>query len=152
MAIFYQNNVGVKISTDGTTYVDLTDHVEAVTITSNYDQLDVSAMGTTGHQLIGGLQANTVAIDFLNDTATSSVLQTLNSIVGTNAKFKIFQTVSAIGAGTSTGTPSATNPLYSGLLFINKLTPIAGQIGTVAVQSLSFDVSGSLTVASSGTW
>ena len=152
MAIFYQNNVGVKISTDGTTYVDLTDHVESVTITYNVDQLDVSAMGTTGHALIGGLQSNTVAIDFLNDTAASSVLQTLNGLIGTNAKFKILQTVSSIGSGTSTGTVAATNPLYSGLLFINKLTPVVGQIGAVSVQSLSFDVSGSLTVATTGTW
>ena len=152
MAIFFQNNVGVKISTDGSTYVDLTDHVQSVTINYNVDQLDVSAMGTGGHALIAGLQSNTVAIDLLNDDAASSVMQTLNTVVGTNAKFKILQTVSAIGSGTSTGTVAATNPLYSGLLFINKLTPVVGQVGAVAVQSLTFDVSGSLTVANSGTW
>jgi len=152
MAIFMQNNVGFKISLDGTTYVDLTDHVMSATISSVVDQLDVTAMGSLGHQLIGGLQSNTVAIDFLNDDATASVMQTLNTVIATNAKFKILQTVTSIASGSSAGTVSATNPLYSGLLFINKLTPIAGQIGAVSVQNLTFDISGALTVAISGTW
>jgi hypothetical protein len=152
MAIFYQNNVGFKISTDGTTYVDLTDHVTSVTINRQFDELDVTAMGATGHSFIAGLESSTIAIDFLNDDATSSVMATLNTLVGTNAKFKILQTVSAIAGGSSTGTPSATNPLYSGLVLVNKLTPIAGKVGDVAVQTLTFTVSGAITVANTGTW
>ena len=133
MAIFFQNNVGVKISTDGSTYVDLTDHVQSVTINYNVDQLDVSAMGTGGHALIAGLQSNTVAIDFLNDDAASSVMQTLNALAGTVALFKAIQnTTTSIGS---------TNPVYTGSVLVNKLTPIVGQIGAVSVQSLTFDVS-----------
>ena len=147
MAIFYQNNAGFKISTDGTTYVDLSDHVTSLTINRQFDELDVTAMGQTGHTFIAALESSTISIDFLNDTATTSVMQTLNTLVGTNAKFKIVQTQAAGSA-----TVSATNPLYSGLVLVNKLTPVAGKVGDVAVQSLTFTVSGAITVASTGTW
>jgi hypothetical protein len=150
MAIFYQNNAGFKISTDGTTYVDLTDHVTSLTINRQFDELDVTAMGATGHAFIAGLESSTISVDFLNDDATAQVMTTLNTLVGTNAKFKILQTTTP---GTpSTGTVSATNPLYSGLVLVNKLTPVAGKVGDVAVQSLTFTVSGAITVATTGTW
>lgn len=150
MAIYYQNNAGFKISTDGTTFVDLTDHVTAVTINRGFDELDVTAMGQTGHAFIAGLESSTISIDFLNDTATASVMTTLNSLVATNAKFKICQTT--VAGSPSTATISATNPLYSGLVLVNKITPVAGKIGDVAVQSLTFTVSGAITVANTGTW
>ena len=150
MAIFYQNNAGFKISTDGTTYVDLTDHVTSLTINRAFDELDVTAMGASGHSFIAGLESSTISVDFLNDDATAQVMTTLNSLVGTNAKFKILQTT--VPGTPTTGTPSATNPLYSGLVLVNKLTPVAGKVGDVAVQSLTFTVSGAITVATSGTW
>ena len=150
MAIFYQNNAGFKISTDGSTYVDLTDHVTSLTINRAFDELDVTAMGASGHAFIAGLESSTISVDFLNDDATAQVMTTLNAIVGTNAKFKILQTT--VPGTPTTGTPSATNPLYSGLVLVNKLTPVAGKVGDVAVQSLTFTVSGAITVATSGTW
>ena len=150
MAIFYQNNAGFKISTDGTTYVDLTDHVVSLTINRQYDELDVTAMGASGHAFIAGLESSTISVDFLNDDATAQVMTTLNALVGTNAKFKILQTT--VPGTPTTGTPSATNPLYSGLVLVNKLTPVAGKVGDVAMQSLTFTVSGAITVATTGTW
>jgi len=150
MAIFYQNNAGFKISTDGSTYVDLTDHVTSLTINRQFDELDVTAMGATGHAFIAGLESSTISVDFLNDDATAQVMTTLNTLVGTNAKFKILQTT--VPGTPTTGTVSATNPLYSGLVLVNKLTPVAGKVGDVAVQSLTFTVSGAITVASTGTW
>ena len=144
MAIFYHNNAGFKISVDGTTYIDLTDHVTSLTVNKAFDELDVSAMGNTGHTFIGGLESSTLGVDFLNDDATASVMQTLNTLVGTNAKFKVIQT-----SGTAI---SATNPVYTGLILVNKLTPVAGKIGDVAVQSLTFTVSGSIATATTGTW
>ena len=150
-AIFYQNNVGFKIYS-GAAYVDLTDHVMAATINRSFDELDVTTMGQLGHSFIAGLESSTISIDFLNDDSTGQVMQILNGLVGTNAAFKMLQTVTAIGALTSTGTVSATNQLYTGNILVNKITPIAGKVGDVAVQSLTFTVSGSITVASSGTW
>jgi hypothetical protein len=150
MAIFYQNNAGFKISTDGTTYVDLTDHVTSLTINRQFDELDVSAMGASGHAFIAGLESSSISVDFLNDDAAAQVMTTLNTLVGTNAKFKICQTT--VAGSPSSATISATNPLYSGLVLVNKITPVAGKVGDVAVQSLTFTVSGAITVATTGTW
>lgn len=152
--IFIQNNAGFKIvsTVGGSTYVDLTDHVTSITINRQFDELDVTAMGATGHAFIAGLESSTISVDFLNDDANGQVMQILNTLVGNVAPFKIVQTATAIGALTSTATISATNPLYSGSVLVNKLTPIAGKIGDVAVQSLTFTVSGAITVATSGTW
>jgi hypothetical protein len=149
MAVFMQNNAGFQIQVSSA-YVDLTNHVQSITINRNFDELEVTAMGSTGRQYVAGLETSTIAIDFLNDTATSSVLQTLNTLVGTTAAFKICQTT--VAGSPSTATISATNPLYTGLVLVNKLTPVAGKVGDISMQSLTFTVSGAITVASTGTW
>jgi hypothetical protein len=149
MAVFMQNNAGFQIQVSAA-YVDLTNHVQSITINRNFDELEVTSMGSTGRQYVAGLETSTIAIDFLNDTATASVLQTLNTLVGTTAAFKICQTT--VPGSPSTATISATNPLYTGLVLVNKLTPVAGKVGDISMQSLTFTVSGAITVASTGTW
>lgn len=149
MSIFMQNNAGFQLQVSSA-YVDLTNHVKSLTINRNFDELDVSHMGSTGHEFIAGLESSTISVDLYNDDATSSVMATLNALAGTNAAFKICQTT--VAGTPSTATISPTNPLYSGLVLINKLTPVVGAVGEVAVQSLQFTVSGAITVASTGTW
>ena len=149
MAVFMQNNAGFQIQVSSA-YVDLTNHVQSITINRNFDELEVTAMGATGRQYVAGLETSTIAIDLLNDDATSSVMQTLNTLVGTTAAFKICQTT--VPGSPSTATISATNPLYTGLVLVNKLTPVVGKVGDISIQSLTFTVSGAITVASTGTW
>ena len=149
MSIFMQNNAGFQLQVSSA-YVDLTNHVKSLTINRNFDELDVTAMGNSGHTFIAGLESSTISVDLYNDDATSSVMATLNTLVGTNAAFKICQTT--VPGTPSTATISATNPLYTGLILVNKLTPVAGKVGDVAMQSLTFTVSGAITVASTGTW
>ena len=144
-----QNNAGFQIQVSAA-YVDLTNHVQSITINRNFDELEVTAMGATGRQYVAGLETSTIAVDFLNDDAASSVMQTLNTLVGTTAAFKICQTT--VAGSPSTATISATNPLYTGLVLVNKLTPVAGKVGDISMQSLTFTVSGAITVASTGTW
>ena len=72
MSVFLNNKVGVKIAS-----TDVSDHVSAVTLTRNFDELEVSAMGDLSHRFVKGLEASTVTIDFFNDEATASVLPTL---------------------------------------------------------------------------
>ena len=147
-AIFFQNYAGFKIApiTGGSpgTYVDLSDHTQSLTINRTFDELDVTAMGNLGHSFIAGLEASTVSVDFLNDDSTTSVMQTLNTLVGTISAVKLIQN-SAVAI-------SATNPLYTAWIEVNKITPVAGKVGDVAVQSLQFTVSGAMTTANTGTW
>lgn len=149
MAIFLNNNVGFQIQVSAA-YIDLSNHVKSVTINKTFDELEVTAMGDTGHKFVAGLEASTIAVDFFNDTATASVLQTLNSLVGTSAAFKVCQTVTA--GSPTTATISATNPLYSGLVLVNKLTPVNGTVADISMQSLTFTVNGSVAINPSGTW
>ena len=53
MAVFLSNNVGVKVNS-----VDLSDHVTSVTLNRSFDELEVTAMGDTGHKFVKGLEAD----------------------------------------------------------------------------------------------
>jgi hypothetical protein len=139
MAVFMSNNVGVKVNS-----VDLSDHVTAVTLNRSFDELEVTAMGDNGHKFVKGLEANSITIDFLNDTATAKVLQTLQAAWGTNVPIVLLQT-----QGTAV---SATNPLYTATCLINNTTDINGAVGDLSVQSLTFNVSGTVAVATTGSF
>ena len=139
MAVFLSNLVGVKVNS-----VDLSDHVTSVTLNRNFDELEVTAMGDSGHKFVKGLEASSITLDFLNDTATASVLQTLQAAWGTNVTVVLLQS-----KGTAV---SATNPLYTATCLINNTTDINGAVGDLGTQSLTMNVSGSVAVATTGTF
>ena len=132
MAVFLNNGVVLTINS-----VDLSDHVTAVTINRSFDELEVTAMGDGGHKFVKGLEASSITIDLLNDTATGEVLQTLQAAWGTNVTVTAKQTSAAV---------SATNPLYTMTCLINNTTDINGSVADIAMQSLTFNVSGTIAV------
>ena len=139
MAVFLNNKVGVKLNS-----VDLSDHVTAVTLNRTFDELEVTAMGDGGHKFVKGLEASSVTIDFLNDTATSNVLQTLQAAWGTNVTVVLLQDkATAVGA---------TNPLYTMTCLVNNTTDINGAVGDLGMQSVTWNVSGTVAVATTGTF
>ena len=135
MAVFLNNGVVLTVNS-----VDLSDHVTAVTINRSFDELEVTAMGDSGHKFVKGLEASSITIDFLNDTATGEVLQTLQGIWGTNAPITVKQ---------SSASTSAANPLYSMTCLINNTTDINGSVADLSTQSLTFNVSGTIAVTTS---
>ncbi len=139
MAVFMSNKVGVKVNS-----VDLSDHVTAVTLNRSFDELEVTAMGDSGHKFVKGLEAASVTIDFLNDTAAANVLATLQAAWGTNVPIVLLQE-----KGTAV---SATNPLYTMTCLVNNTTDINGAVGDLSTQSLTFNVSGTVAVATTGTF
>ena len=139
MAVFLNNKVGVKINS-----VDLSDHVTNITLNRNFDELEVTAMGDTSHRFVKGLEASSVTISFLNDTATASVLQTLQAAWGTTVACVLLQ-----DKGTAV---SATNPLYTFNILVNKTTDINGATGDLSTQDITFTVNGATTVATTGTF
>ena len=139
MAVFLNNKVGVKINT-----VDLSDLVTAVTINRTFDELEVTAMGDTAHKFVKGLEASTVTIDFLNDTATSKTLATLQAAWGTTVTCVFLQ-----DKGTAVG---ATNPLYTVSLLVNNTTDINGDVGDIGTQSITFTANSTVAVATTGTF
>ena len=139
MAVFLNNGVGVKVNN-----VDLSDHVNNITLNRNFDELEVTAMGDSGHKFIKGLEASSITLDFLNDTATASVLQTLQAAWGTNVTVVLIQ-----NKGTAV---SATNPLYTMTVLVNGTTDINGATGDLSTQSVTWNVSGTVAVANTGTF
>jgi hypothetical protein len=139
MAVFLSNNVGVKVNS-----VDLSDHVTSVTINRSFDELEVTAMGDSGHKFVKGLEASSITIDFLNDTASANVLATLQAAWGTNVPIVLLQ-----AKGTAV---SATNPLYTATCLVNNTTDINGAVGDMSTQSITFTVSGTIAVAITGTF
>jgi len=135
MAVFMSNGVVLTVNA-----VDLSNHVTAVTINRSFDELEVTAMGDSGHKFVKGLEASSITIDFLNDTATSNVLQTLQAAWGTNVTVTAKQTSAAT---------SATNPLYTMTCLINNTTDINGAVGDLSTQSLTLNVSGTIAVSTS---
>jgi Flp pilus assembly protein TadG len=139
MAVFLSNNVGVKVNT-----VDLSDHVTSVTLNRTFDELEVTAMGDSGHKFVKGLEASSVTIDFLNDTATANVLATLQAAWGTSVTVVLLQTKGTI--------VSATNPLYTMTCLVNNTTDINGAVGDLGTQSVTWTVNGTVAVATTGTF
>ena len=143
MAIFLNNKVGFKV---GAAPVDFSDHVTAFTLTQQQDQIEVSAMGSTSHQFVTGLSADTITVTLLNDNANGSILQTLQGAYGTTVAFK------AIQDATSPVTVSATNPMYTGTILIDNLTPINGAVADEGMMDLTFTCNSKTVVATTGTW
>jgi hypothetical protein len=139
MAIFLNNKVGFKIAT-----VNLSDHVTAFTLNRIVDAIEVSSMGDTSHKFVAGLSADTITVSFLNDTATGSVLQTLQTAFGSTVAFQAIQDTSAA--------VSATNVLYSGTIFVDNLTDINGAVADQAMIDITFTCNSKTAYATTGTW
>ena len=139
MAIFLNNKVGLKIAT-----INLSDHVTAFTLNRQSDQIEVTAMGDTAHKFVTGLSADTITVSFLNDTATSNVLATLQAAYGTTVAFAAIQ-----DSGTAI---SATNLLYTGTILVDNLTDINGAVGDEGMLDITFTCNSKTATASTGTW
>ena len=148
MAIYLNNNVGVKLATAAaptTPSVDISSYVTAVTLTQIFDELEVTAMGDTAHKFAAGLQAATLSIDFLNDWAASQVMTTLNAAIGTTL---------AVSMITVKGSPAAaTNPTYQFSILVNNLTPVGtGGPADYATSSMTFTCTSTVAYATSGSF
>ena len=143
MAIYLNNNVGVKLATAAAPTVpsiDISSYVSAITLTQIVDELEVTTMGDSAHKVVAGLQSATLQLDFFNDWAAAAVMTTLNAA---------FAQTLAVSMITVKGTAvSATNPSYQFSIFVNNLTPVGtGGVGDEANSSISFTVNTTVTVS-----
>ena len=145
MAIYLNNNVGVKLATAAAPTVpsvDISSYVTNAVINQIVDELEVTTMSDLSHRFAQGLQSATFTIDFLNEWASSQVMQTLNAAFG--------QTL-AVSVITVKGTAvSAANPSYQFSILVNNLTPIGtGGVSEIASSSVTFTLNSALTVSPS---
>lgn len=110
--------------------IDLSAKSNSVTLNYEVDSVEVTAFGDGGHKFTGGLQNNSVDIEFMQDFAASLVEATIYPLVGTTTTLVI---------RADSGAVSVTNPTYTITgAFLAAHTPVAGAIGELMMTSLSF--------------
>ena len=131
--VYYAQNSYFKLST-----YDMSVAVSSLTLTSNFDQLEITASGDTAHKYLKGLTSDVISgtlyltQDLISAGATRAVL---DSLAGTSAAFEV-----GPGTNATPGTATTTNPIYKGTCFVNNFTPVNGDMGSVAMIDFSFDV------------
>jgi hypothetical protein len=137
MSVYLSNGVVLTVNA-----VDLSSLVSAVTINRSFDELEITAMGDSGHRYTKGLEASSITIDFFNDAATSKTLQTLNAsnVWGNNVTVTVKQTSAATAVD---------NPLYTMTCLVNNTTPVNGAVGDLSTQSVTWNVSGTIAITTS---
>ena len=142
MAIYLDNNVGLKIAT-----VDLSEYVTSITLTQTFDEVETTTMGQASHVFSKGLESSVLSVDLMNDWAAAKVQATLQAAYGTSVTALI---VPVKGSPTVV---SATNPLYTVSILINNLTPVgSGGPGDYATSSMSFTCTSTVAYATTGTF
>lgn len=124
MAVFAFTDASVTINT-----INLSTFVTSVTVNYEKDSVETTAMGATGHVMTGGLQNLSVTVEFNNDQAAASVLETLYSAVGSGANTLVIKNL-------STGTPNPTFTISNA--FLAASTPVNGAVGELSKQSVTF--------------
>ena len=135
MAVYLANTGVLTVNA-----VDLSTLVTSVTINRAFDELEVTALGDSGHKFVKGLEASSITIDFINDADTSKTLQTLQTTWGTNTVVTFKQ---------SSGITAPSNPLYTMTCLINNTTPVNGAVADLSTQSVTWTVSGTIAVTTS---
>ena len=135
MAVYLANTGTLTVNS-----VDLSTLVTNVVINRSFDELEITALGDTGHKFVKGLEASSITIDFLNDSASTKTLQTLNSTWGTSVAVTFKQTSAAVAPD---------NPLYTMTCLINNTTPVNGAVADLSTQSVTWNVMGTIAVTTS---
>lgn len=121
--------------------VNLSDHITSITLTTSDDIVETTSFGVTAKTRVAGLADNSVAIEFQQDYAASSVEATIN---GTSS---LVGTTTAIVVKPNGATTAADNPAYSFTALVSEWTPLVGAVGELATASITWPISGAITKA-----
>lgn len=119
---------------------DFSSSVAAVTLDISVESQDVTSFGDSSRKKIGGLKDGTVTFDFHQDFAASGIDETIFNALGTSVAIVMKPTSAAVGA---------TNPTFSFSALVVQTTPFASSIGDLATQSLTWEIDGDVTRATS---
>jgi hypothetical protein len=117
-------NCVVKVDT-----IDLSDHVNAVSITETVNEVETSAFGNSNVTRVGGLRDSSISLTFHQNFAAGEVYATLKDKVGS------IGTVQVIPNGT---TISATNPSISLEVLYTEMSHLDGSIGELSTASVTW--------------
>jgi hypothetical protein len=120
--------------------VDLTTHIDQITIEQSYADVDVSTFGTTSKLHLAGLSDNKFTVSFLQDFANGSVDQTIFPLVGGTTSVSVKPTTNAT---------SSTNPAYTFTVVVLDWKPIDATVGAVSKSAATWPITGNVTRATS---
>lgn len=134
MAKLVLTNAVVKINS-----VDYSANINQIELALTADEVDTTSFSSTGFRTVtGGLKSGSVTLSFHNDYAASGVDSVLWNAFNTIA------TVVVLPNGTAA---SASNPSYSFTALVTNVNPVSGSVGDLAVQNLTWPISGEVTRA-----
>lgn len=109
--------------------VVLSNRSNSVELNYEVESVEVTSFGGN-RSFVGGLQNNTITIEFMQDFAAANVEATIFPLVGQQTTVTVRPSAAAT---------SATNPLYtvSGT-YLASHTPVSGAVGELAMTSLTF--------------
>jgi hypothetical protein len=118
--------------------VNLSDHINNITLETKDDIIETSAFGTTAKTRVAGLSDNQVTLDFHQDFAAANVEATIYPLLGQTTTIVVQPTSAVV---------SATNPTYTFSAVIVDWTPLKGGIGQLATASVTFPITGTIAKA-----
>lgn len=124
MAVFVLKDCAVTINS-----VTLSEYVTSITLDYAVDAVETTAMTSTGHTFVGGIQNVSATIEMNQDFAAAKVAATLDAILGTPTTVTIKPTTAAT---------SATNPLYTiANTLISSVQPVSGDPTSLSTMSIT---------------
>jgi len=135
LAKFYAQDYKVTV---GTTV--LSTSIASVTLDITTDEIETTSFGNTYRTRIGGLSDASVSLDFHQDFGAGAVDSLLFPLMGSTV---------AVTIAPTSGTITASNPLYSCTALVTQYQPYAGAIGDLATFSVTWPVSGEVTRSTS---
>lgn len=114
-------------------------YMSKIELTVEVEEKDVTVFTSLGwKEVLGGLKSGGIAVTFKQSYADSTIDDLL---------WAVFGSVIAFEARATQSTVSVNNPKYTGSTLIKSLQPIAGSVGDVAEQSVTWPTSGAVTRA-----
>lgn len=134
--IFYNASVVVNS-------VDLSDHVESLTIEVNIEDQAADAMGDLQRYAMAGLLVVTdPTMTFYQDFAASKVYATIEALWAARSTFNIV-------VKNDSGANATTNPAWTLPVFVAKMPVFSGKHGDRHMAAVSFKMAGLYSIATS---
>lgn len=131
MAEIVLKNAFVRVGSSGSP-VALSTAVRSVNINYSVDLQDKTAMGSSGRARVAGLKDWTVAVEFNQDYATTTIDGDIFAMIGSTGQF--------IAVRPSSGARAAGNADYVGTLgLIDSYTPVNNAVGDLATFSVTWN-------------
>jgi hypothetical protein len=123
MAVFVLTDSTFTLNT-----VDLSSYVTNIELTYEFDTVETTAMGATGHSNIKGLQNISCTVEMNNDLASAKVFDTVFAGVGSGTNTYVVKSLSS-------GTP---NPILTvSNAFIASAPIVSGATGDLSKMSIT---------------